>query len=131
VTSEVSRLNTMPLGMIEDAEINDAVAALANTPETARRVGRRVRAVVAWVRAGMPLPLTTNGNGTEHQPAMQIDHLPGFIAELAARDSVPTRALEFLVLTASRTNSVIGAWQYLDCPGITHEERQAISCAPI
>jgi hypothetical protein len=39
----------MPLGMIEDAEINDAVAALANTPETARRVGRRVRAVVAWV----------------------------------------------------------------------------------
>jgi integrase len=107
LTRDVSQLNDMPLKLIDNAQINEALKPLAKTPETANRVGQRVRVVVQWVKDGKPLP-SNNGNGTEHQPAMQIHHLPGFMTELAARDGVVARALEFLILTATRTNSVTG-----------------------
>ena len=51
----------------------------------------------------------------QHQAALPFLEAPRFMAELRLRDSTSARALEFLVLTAARTNEVIGAtWDEID-----------------
>jgi integrase len=51
----------------------------------------------------------------EHHPAMPYFEVPGFVAELAARDGVSALALRFLILTACRTGEVVGAqWSEVD-----------------
>jgi integrase len=50
-----------------------------------------------------------------HHKALPYDQLPTFMAELRAHDSVAARALEFLILTATRTAEVLGAtWNEID-----------------
>jgi integrase len=44
-----------------------------------------------------------------HHKALRYDQLPTFMAELRTYDSVAARALEFLILTATRTAEVLGA----------------------
>ena len=44
----------------------------------------------------------------QHHPALPYREVPGFMAELRDRDSVSARALEFVVLTASRTREALG-----------------------
>lgn len=44
-----------------------------------------------------------------HHPAMPFDEVSAFFAELAARPAPAARALELLILTASRTSEVTGA----------------------
>src|SRR6516165_11052041 len=44
-----------------------------------------------------------------HHKALNYDELPTFMAELRTYDSVAARALEFLILTATRTAEVLGA----------------------
>ena len=43
-----------------------------------------------------------------HHAAMPYGDVPGFLIELKARESFSARALEFLILTASRSGEVIG-----------------------
>ena len=51
----------------------------------------------------------------EHHPAMDYRHAGAFMAELADRDGISALALRFLVLTATRTNEVLGAlWEEFD-----------------
>jgi integrase len=45
----------------------------------------------------------------EHHPAMPYAELPAFMAKLRAKEGVSARALEFTILTASRTGDTIGA----------------------
>ena len=46
---------------------------------------------------------------------MPYDQVSGFVGELRSRDSVSARALEFLILCASRSGEVLGArWEELD-----------------
>jgi integrase len=46
---------------------------------------------------------------------MPFDQVPTFLASLRARDGVAAKALEFLILTAARTNEVVGAtWDKID-----------------
>jgi integrase len=50
-----------------------------------------------------------------HHEAMPYDALPAFMDELRARPGVTARALEFLVLCASRSGEVLGArWDEID-----------------
>lgn len=44
-----------------------------------------------------------------HHPAMPFDEIGDFIPLLRARPAASARALEFLILTAARTNEVLGA----------------------
>ena len=49
------------------------------------------------------------------QPSLPFPQMGEFMAELRKRDSVSARALEFLILTATRTNEVVGAkWSEID-----------------
>jgi len=51
----------------------------------------------------------------EHHKAMPISELPAFMAGLREKESLSAKALEFLILTASRTNEVIAMrWSEVD-----------------
>ena len=50
-----------------------------------------------------------------HHRAMHYREVPAFMAALRGHDTVAARALEFLVLTAARSNEVLGAqWSEID-----------------
>ena len=50
-----------------------------------------------------------------HHPAMAYDELPAFVVTLKARGDIPSMALRFLILTACRSNEVLGAkWGEID-----------------
>jgi integrase len=51
----------------------------------------------------------------EHFPAMPYDEVPAFVAELRQNGSPGAKALELLILTASRTSQITGAvWNEFD-----------------
>jgi integrase len=99
--------------------------------ETARRVLRRIEAVLAWCtvrgqRSGdnparwkghlkEVLPARGDVAPVKHFAALPYVDAPAFMAELREVDGVAARALEILVYTATRTAEVLGArWDELD-----------------
>jgi len=51
----------------------------------------------------------------EHHPALPYQDMPGFIAKLRTRQGAAASALLFAILTAARTNEVVGArWSEVD-----------------
>ena len=53
-----------------------------------------------------------------HHPALPYTEIPAFMVELAKREGIAARALEFTILTAARTGEVIGAlWGEIDLQG--------------
>jgi integrase len=113
---------------ITTADILKVLSAIWLTkPETARRVRQRLRSVFAWAKvsnfcAGNPVEhidsaLPRQKDEQEHHAALPWAEVPAFVADMreaAATDSVKL-ALEFLILTAARTNEIIGArWDEID-----------------
>jgi integrase len=99
--------------------------------ETASRVRGRVERVLDWARVqGMRqgenparwkahldklLPARTKVAKVKHQAAMSWREVPTFMGELRANAAISARALEFIVLTATRTGETIGArWEEID-----------------
>ncbi|WP_333995237.1 tyrosine-type recombinase/integrase [Burkholderia orbicola] len=99
--------------------------------ETASRVRGRIESVLDWAtvrgyRVGENparlkghldtlLPKRSRVQKVEHHPALPYADLPDFMSELRAAEGTAARALEFLILTATRTNETIGAtWQEFD-----------------
>ena len=109
-------LGTRPVKAIDAALINGALAEVwRKTPETAQRVRQRIERVLQWVKDGMPLPSPSKTKRVRHHPALPVADMPAFMAELRANGSISARALEFTILTASRTGAVIGAtWNEID-----------------
>ncbi len=95
------------------------------TPETASRVRGRVEAVLSWAKAkGLRegenpaqwrghleqlLPARSKVRRVKHHPALPYVEMPAFMARLRQNASIRARALEFLILTASRTGEALGA----------------------
>jgi integrase len=93
--------------------------------ETASRLRGRIEAILSWAivrgyRAGenparwkghldQLLPVRTKVRAVEHHAALPYDEICAFMADLRMREAVAARALEFAVLTAARTNEVLGA----------------------
>ena len=94
-------------------------------PETATRIRGRVESILDWAKAighrdgenparwrghlENLLPRREKVRKVRHHPAMPFDDLPAFMSELADRTAVAARALEFTILTAARTEEVLGA----------------------
>ncbi|MEO0464371.1 MAG: integrase arm-type DNA-binding domain-containing protein [Pseudomonadota bacterium] len=89
-------------------------------PETARRVKQRIGVVLDWAYAnGMratEAPMRSLSRALPRQPkqdghfaAMPYEDIPEFIKHLHKRTSLARLALEFLILTASRSGEVRGA----------------------
>jgi integrase len=100
-------------------------------PTTADRVRGRVENVLDWAKArgyrtgdnpaawsghlDKVLPRPEKLAKSQHLAAMPYAQLPAFIAKLQRQGNNAARALEFLILTASRSNEVNGArWDEFD-----------------
>ena len=117
-------------------------------PETASRLRGRIESILdlAKVRGyrdgedparwrghlAKLLPARSKVREVEHHAALPHAELPAFLVSLREQEGIAARALEFLILTATRTGEVIGArWneidllgQDLDGAGRTHESTQ-------
>jgi integrase len=102
-------------------------------PETARRVLDRIRRVLdAAAAAGyrdpaipnparweghlkLLMPARAKAQKDKRHPSLPYSELPVFLVELRQRAGITPRALEFLILTATRTKEVYGAtWAEID-----------------
>ncbi|MFC3003693.1 tyrosine-type recombinase/integrase [Falsiroseomonas tokyonensis] len=107
-------------------------------PETASRVKMRVLAVLRYAKAAGKRPngasaaeigealqallpssaALKQAAGSGHHPALPWAQMGAFLAVLRQRDATAARALEFLILTATRTQETLGArWQEIDLAG--------------
>jgi integrase len=99
--------------------------------ETASRVRGRIESVLDWARVrghregenparwrghlDHLLPKRNKIATVKHHAALPIDDVPPFMVELRTQDGVAARALEFAILTATRTSETIGAtWAEID-----------------
>ena len=116
VAAILPQLGSRPVAAIDQALINDVTAPLVlRTPVTGARVRQRITKVLDWVKAGKPLPQALVAKPVKHLAAAPWQTLPALMAELRAVDTIPARALELAVLTASRTSTVTGAvWSEFD-----------------
>ena len=94
-------------------------------PETASRVRGRIEAILNWAkvrgyRSGENpaqwrghldhlLPAKSKVRRVRHHSALPYQEIGSFMALLRQQESVSARALEFLVLTATRTGETLGA----------------------
>jgi integrase len=125
-------LGRLPIGAIDTALVMKTLEPIWHEKtETANRVRSRVEAVLDWAAArgyrsgenparwrghiANLLPRRSKVQPVIHYAALPYRELGGFVAELRQREGIAARALEFLVLTASRTSEVLGArWDEID-----------------
>lgn len=121
--------------LVKDITLQDVLRVLEpiwqGKTETASRLRGRIEAVLSWAtvaghRAG-DNPAAWKGNLSEmlakpgkvakadNQPALALGDVPRWWADLARRDGMAARALEFLTLTAARSGEVRGMiWDEID-----------------
>ncbi|MBL0407241.1 tyrosine-type recombinase/integrase [Microvirga aerilata] len=118
-----------PVDQVQTPDVLKALGPIWLTkPETARRVRQRIKAVLDWAKAagfrsgenpveGVEKGLPKQNGRDSHHEAMSYGQVPAFIKNLRASDAGETTrlALEFLILTASRTSEVLQArWGEFD-----------------
>jgi integrase len=124
-------------GDLAVAKVDTALVMRVLTPiwsektETASRVRGRIEAVLDWAtvsgyrQGDNParwkghldhlLPKPSKVAPVEHHEALDYRQIGAFMAELREQEGFAARALEFCVLTCSRTNEAIGArWEEFD-----------------
>jgi integrase len=116
----------IPARLVETPLVVKALQPIWTTkPETATRVRGRIENILDWAKAighrdgenparwrghlENLLPRRDKVRKVKHHPAMAFDDLSGFIAALTERPATAARALEFTILTAARTEEVLGA----------------------
>ncbi|QXT40979.1 tyrosine-type recombinase/integrase [Gymnodinialimonas ceratoperidinii] len=114
---------------IDSVETADVMAILApvwtTTPDTARRLKQRIALVFDWAKGAGHYHSENPVNGVKkalpkvkrlvsHRLALPWQKLPDFMLELHTRDSMSARALEFLILTATRSKECrFACWREL------------------
>jgi len=100
-------------------------------PETASRVRGRMESVLDWAKVrgyrtgenparwrghlNHLLPAKAKVRKVEHHAALSYARIGAFLAALRKQNGIAARALEFLVLTATRTGETLGAtWNEVD-----------------
>jgi integrase len=92
-------------------------------PETAGRVRGRIEKILGWAKANNyregenparwrdnldhMLPKLSEVRKVRHHPALPYAELPAFLAKLRQEEGAAARALEFAILTASRTEEIL------------------------
>lgn len=114
---------------VETADVMRALAPIWLTKaETARRVRQRISTVMDWAKAagfrsgdnpvdGVAKGLPRQNGKKAHFDAIPYAKVPSFIGSLqtVATSEIARLAFEFLILTAARTNEVLGAkWSEFD-----------------
>jgi integrase len=129
-----STLGSLPVAAIDTALVLKAVEPIWRRAQTTGdRTRQRIEVVLDWATArgarsgdnparwqGHLEHLLKDSHRLRHHEAIPYNAVPGFMAELRARPGTAARALEFLVLCASRSGEVLGArWSEIDVDGKT------------
>ncbi len=122
----------LPVQAVDTALVCKVLEPMWNEkPETASRLRARVERVLDWAtvrgfRAGdnparwrghmdKLLPALKKKNRVKHHAALPFDQVGAFMADVRKQDGFAARALEFVILTATRTSEVTGArWDEFD-----------------
>lgn len=125
-------IGDLPVSSIELPHIVSVLEPIWKTKtETATRVRQRIESVLGWAtvsgfRTGdnparwkgnleHALPNPSKIREIRHFPALSWHEVGGFMAELRKRDGISARALEFSILTASRSGEVrLATWEEID-----------------
>ena len=122
----------LPVSAVDTTLVLKAVQPIwSEKPETASRLRARIEKVLDWAtvrghRTGENparwrghldklLPAMKKKQRVKHHAALPFAQISSFMANLKKQDGAAARALEFTILTAARTNEVIGAqWGEFD-----------------
>jgi len=122
----------LPVQNVDVALVLKALEPIWTTkPETAGRVRGRIERILDWAKArgfrqgenparwrghlDILLAPRARVRRVRHHAALPYGELPGFLLKIRQRDAVAARALEFAILTATRTGEVLGAcWYEID-----------------
>lgn len=122
----------MPIASIETADVVRVLERIWKTKtETASRVRARIERVLDWARVhgyrmgdnparwrghlDKLLPKPSKVTKARHHAAMPYADLPAFWQRLKGRENRTRSALQFLILTAARTEEVVGStWSEFD-----------------
>ena len=120
-------MGAKPVDAVDQSDVLRALTPIwTETPETARRVRQRIRAVLDWARAaglrqglnpveGVELGLPRQKTRVKHFAALPWQDLPGVMARIAATKGMGALALRFAILTAARSGEVREAdWSEID-----------------
>jgi integrase len=125
-------LGHLPVQSIDLPLVSNVIEPLwATKPETASRVRGRIEVVLDWAKVRgyrdgenparwrghleNLLPKKTKVRAVKHHAALPYTEISGFMAKLRQQEGMAAPALEFAILTASRTGEVIGArWDEID-----------------
>lgn len=100
-------------------------------PETANRLRSRIELILGWATASgyrsgdnparwrghlaNLLPSRNSIQATQHHPALPIHQIGSFLEKIGSIPGISARALQFLILTATRTNETLNArWIEID-----------------
>jgi integrase len=127
----------LPVAAIDDGLVLQALRPIwKDKPETASRVRGRIEAVLDWARVhgyrsgenparwkghlDHILPARSKLAKTKHHAALPYTEVGAFLEVLRECTDLSARALELAILTATRTNEVIGArWDEVDFTAMT------------
>jgi integrase len=124
-----SVLGNIPVAVIDTGLVPKAVEPIWRRAQTTGdRTRQRIEIILDWAAArgartgenparwkGHLEHLLKDNHKVVHHEAMAYTAIAGFMGELRARPGVTARALEFLVLCASRSGEVLGAkWREID-----------------
>lgn len=122
----------LPVQLVDTALVMKVLKPIwATKTETATRVRGRIEAILDWAKAGgyrdgenparwrghlqHQLPPPTKVRKVRHHPALPYDQAGAFMAALRQQNGLAAKGLEFNILTATRTEEVIGArWEEFD-----------------
>lgn len=131
VRNRSKAIHKRPVMQVDTADIIKILTPIwTNTPETASRTRSRIEAILDYAKAQewregenparwkghlqhlLPEP---DRSKSRHQPAMAYQELPEFMPRLRSMEALAARALELLILTATRTSEVLNAkWSEFD-----------------
>jgi integrase len=126
------KLGALPVGSIDTTAVLSVLEPLWTVKtETATRIRGRVESILDWAKVrGLRdgenparwkghldklLARPSKVRVVEHHEALAYNEAPDFMAALRQQDSLPARALEFLILTSARSGEVTGArWDEIE-----------------
>jgi len=131
VREKCRSLHRRPVAQIDTADVLGVLNKMwVETPETGSRVRMRMEAILdfakakGWREGENPARWKGHLENTlpkrdkrlaKHHPAMAYRDLPAFMEDLGSKEALAARALELLILTASRTGEILMAqWSEFD-----------------
>ena len=125
-------MGKLPVAAIEVGHVMKVLEPIwSEKPETASRVRGRIESIIGWATANgfrkgdnpaqwrghleNLLPKLSKVRKVRHHPALPYSEVGAFLARIRQENGIAALALEFLILTATRTSETIGAqWGEID-----------------